>query len=572
MNTTPYMDKQIMDLSQGSPETQSKDFIDLMKHPEEEEEEVDHNTHHTLQIAGARMDGIDKKEEILANYDFQPIRPVGVVVPPSRSPNFDATPVLAGRAWSSASDPKLNTTTVAAATATRNYGSLYSEPAKVILEKDHDAFSSPIVSEIDRTMKKYVDNLLHVLEGVSARITQLESRTRNLESSIDNLKVSFGNNHGSTDGRLRQLENILREVQTGVQGLKDKQLVLGGEPGLAKLQTTEAEQQPETQNTVQVGSVQQAASVPQQSQQHLPSANNQQALPALPPPDAPPQPSPPPNLPPSFQFPPQFLQNQIPSIPQHEPYFPPPGQTPEAPNQQYQSSLTQQSYPPPAAPPHQQFQPGPQQQFSQPPPQLPQQRPSLPPANPPQLQPSLSHHAEEVPYAPQNYPPSLRQPPSGPNPSQQFYGAPSHMYESPSSRSSSGFSSGYGPPSGPTESYHYGGSPQYGGTSTVKPPLSSAVAQSGGTGYPQLPTARVLPQALPTASGVSSDSGSTGTGNRVPVDDVVDKVTSMGFPRDHVRATVRKLTENGQSVDLNVVLDKLMNEGEVQPPRGWFGR
>ena len=102
--------------------------------------------------------------------------------------------------------------------------------------------------------------------------------------------------------------------------------------------------------------------------------------------------------------------------------------------------------------------------------------------------------------------------------------------------------------------------------------LSSAAAQGGGGSYPQLPTARVLPHALPTASGVAGGSGSPGTGNRVPIDDVVDKVTNMGFSRDQVRATVRKLTENGQSVDLNVVLDKLMNDGEGQPPRGWFGR
>lgn len=101
---------------------------------------------------------------------------------------------------------------------------------------------------------------------------------------------------------------------------------------------------------------------------------------------------------------------------------------------------------------------------------------------------------------------------------------------------------------------------------------SPAMSQSSGSGYPQLPTARILPQALPTASGIGGASGSSGTGNRVPLDDVVDKVTNMGFPREHVRATVRKLTENGQAVDLNVVLDKLMNDGEVQPPRGWFGR
>lgn len=48
----------------------------------------------------------------------------------------------------------------------------------------------------------------------------------------------------------------------------------------------------------------------------------------------------------------------------------------------------------------------------------------------------------------------------------------------------------------------------------------------------------------------------------------------MGFSKEQVRATVRKLTENGQSVDLNVVLDKLMNDGEMHQPAkgGWFGR
>ncbi|KAF5457279.1 hypothetical protein F2P56_021392 [Juglans regia] len=577
MNTTPFMDKQIMDLSQGSAATHGKDFIDLMNHPEEEKEGADPHTHHTHQIGGAPSNGIDQKEEILPSYDFHPIRPLGAATSPS--PNFDATPILSVRAWSSDSDSKLNTTTSAdTPNPIRNYGSLDSiEPAKVVIEKDQSVFDSAVVSEIDRTMKKHADNLLHVLEGVSARLTQLESRTRNLENSVDDLKVSVGNNHGSTDGRMRQLENILREVQSGVQVLKDKQLILDAQLEHAKLKVSKVDQQPETQNTVQVDSLQQAASAPQQSHQYLSPVNNPQALPALPPPNAPPQPSPHPNLSPPVQLPPQLLQNQIPSIPQRDPYFQPTGQTPEAPNQQYQSPLSQQSHPPPVAPPHQQFQPATQQQFSQPPPQMPQQHPSLVPANPTQLQPALSHHAEELPYAPQNYPPSLRQPssqtPSGPPPPQQFYGAPSHMYEPPSSRSSSGFSSGYGPPSGPTEPYHYGVSPQYVSTPAVKPTLTSpSVIQSGGSGYPQLPTARVLPQALPTASGVSSGSGSTGTGNRVPIDDVIDKVTTMGFPRDHVRATVQKLTENGQSVDLNIVLDKLMNEGDVQPPRGWFGR
>jgi hypothetical protein len=70
----------------------------------------------------------------------------------------------------------------------------------------------------------------------------------------------------------------------------------------------------------------------------------------------------------------------------------------------------------------------------------------------------------------------------------------------------------------------------------------------------------------------SSASGSTASTNRVPVDDVIDKVALMGFSRDQVKVVVRKLTENGQTVDLNVVLDKLMNGGEIQPQKGWFGR
>jgi hypothetical protein len=45
----------------------------------------------------------------------------------------------------------------------------------------------------------------------------------------------------------------------------------------------------------------------------------------------------------------------------------------------------------------------------------------------------------------------------------------------------------------------------------------------------------------------------------VALDDVVEKVATMVFSREQVRATVRRLTENGQNVDLNVVLDKLMN-------------
>ncbi|XP_042499385.1 protein transport protein sec31-like [Macadamia integrifolia] len=565
MNSSQFMDKQILGLS-GS---QNNDFLELLN-PQEEQ------------------NGGSKKEEILPSYDFQPIRPAKA----SQSINQEGSNIGGARVWSSA-DSRTDASNI------RNYVSLDpNESAKVTLEKDRSAYDAATVSEIDRTMKKHADNLLQALEGVSARLSQLESRTHHLESSVDDLKVSVGNNLGSTDGKLRQLENILREVQTGVQVVRDKQEIAEAHLQLTKLQVSNVEQQPENQTTtVQTDLVQQTASAPQQSHQLLPPAaslqqptqplppaaslqQSTQPLPPLPP-NAPPSPlQSQQNLPPA-QLPIQLPQNQMPSNQPREPYFPPPVQAPEATHQQYQLPPTQQSQPPPQ-PPHQHYQPTTQlPQYSQLP-QPPQQPPPMGPVHPPQLQPPLSHHTEEATYMPsQSYPPSIRQPPSiaqppsGSPPNQQFYGGPAHGYEPPPSKPSSGFSPAYGPTSGLNynDSYPYSGSPSHYGASVMKPSQHSAPsAPGGGSSYPRLPTAQILPHALPTATGVGGSSSSSSTGNRVPVDDVVDKVATMGFSREQVRATVRKLTENGQSVDLNVVLDKLMNDGEVQPQKGWYGR
>lgn len=74
--------------------------------------------------------------------------------------------------------------------------------------------------------------------------------------------------------------------------------------------------------------------------------------------------------------------------------------------------------------------------------------------------------------------------------------------------------------------------------------------------------------------GAPASSGATPLStNRLSIDEVIDKVAVMGFSKDQVRAVVRRLTENGQSVDLNIVLDKLMNgEAGQQQTKGWFQR
>lgn len=87
MNTSQYMDKQIMDLSNS--QNNNNDFIDLVN------PQVDHH-----------ISGDPKKEDIVPSYEFHPIRPIGSSSPKS---NVDSSNVgAAARAWNSA-DSKNNT-------------------------------------------------------------------------------------------------------------------------------------------------------------------------------------------------------------------------------------------------------------------------------------------------------------------------------------------------------------------------------------------------------------------------------------------------------------------------------
>nr|XP_010910342.1 pollen-specific leucine-rich repeat extensin-like protein 2 isoform X2 [Elaeis guineensis] len=533
MNSSQFMDKQVTVLSGRS---QSGDLFDLMDLQEEHQ----------------NNGGVFTVEEILPSYDFQPIRTVGSW--PPMNAGLDGASKKMGSSslrYSGVLEPL--------------------EIAKVSHEKERDAYDVARVVEIDRAVKKYADNLLHALEGVSSRLSQLESRTCYLGSSVDELKVSVGNNHRSTNGRLRQIENILREVQTGVQVLRDEQDIAEAQLQLAKLQASKGEQLPGKASIGQPDSWQQVPP-PQPVQQPL-------QTPAAPPqpsphpstfvPNAPPPP-PPQQNPSSIPYFSQLPQSQMPTVPSPagEPYLGPPVQPTYTTHQLYQMRV-QQSQPP--SPQQYQSESQLQQPFSQP------IQTDQPPNPSPQLQPTLSHPTEEsAPYMSpsQSYPPSicqpapLTQPSTRSPPTQRFYGPNTSMYEPPASRPSLvpiPYCAAYNIPTGASfsEPYSYSGSPSHYGSCTMKPSPFSSSAASGGSNYQHLPMAEVLPQALPTES---SSGGSTGNG--VAIDDVVEKLASMGFSRYQVRATVQKLTENGQSVDLNIVLDKLMNDGDIQPQKG----
>ncbi|XP_062193806.1 myosin tail region-interacting protein MTI1-like [Phragmites australis] len=558
MNASQFMDKQILGLAaSASPSGGGAgvggggvDLSDLMipVPPEDGEERLRRRRTSSSSANGAA-------EDLLPSYDFQPIR--AAAAPQASWGSLDSKAPSASASYNLKSAGILEPHVL----------------KKVSHEEDRSNFAAVTMADIDQTMKKYSDNLLHALEGVSSRLSQMESRTHQLENSVDELRLTIGNYNGSTDGKLRHLENMLREVQAGVQILRDKQEIVETQLHLAKLQTPKIDtQSSESSGSGQACSQQQPLATPPaaiQSQHQVLTPSQPPALPALSAPNAPP---PPPTLqsqPPS-QFPSHLPHSQIPSVPSvapvpsvpalpRDPYYAPSAQPTETMHQQYHAPPVPQPQAPPA-PPQQYQSPSQYPQYSQPP------QPAN--VNPTPLAPPAPQQPEEsMPYAPpQNYPPNVRphspymQPPSGPAPP--YYGQNSSMYEPPAGRTNPGppssyGASGYGPQggSGFSESYGYAGSPSHRGNAGMKPssPFAPSSGASGSYGSGRLPTAQILPQAVPINS--SSPSGSSG--NRVPLDDVVEKVATMGFSREQVRATVRRLTENGQNVDLNAVLDKL---------------
>lgn len=77
---------------------------------------------------------------------------------------------------------------------------------------DSGNYGATLISAIDRMMKELSENLVHAVEGLSARLTQLETRTRQLENSIDELKDAVEFNQSNSDRKLSELEIMLKEV------------------------------------------------------------------------------------------------------------------------------------------------------------------------------------------------------------------------------------------------------------------------------------------------------------------------------------------------------------------------
>ncbi|CAM6025118.1 unnamed protein product [Sphagnum balticum] len=503
-----------------------------------------------------------------------------------------------------------------------------------------------VVATVERTMKKYADNLLHVLEGMSGRLSQLEFNSQRIEHTVQEFKVESADNHGAADGKLRSLENMIREVQRGVQVLRDKQEIAEEQLKLAKLQLASKVEAPASTAAPVQAIVEVQPQTPKQQQQLQAVSATQQQIPQQMPQQQQPQLQPQAQQQNALlirqqqahqQVPPQHPQQlQLQGTPltaqpehQYQPQAlsPPPQLQPqqlthqigqqqaEQPQHllqlQYQH-LQQQAGQSEAQHQPQQLQPQlqashqPQLQHQHPQqPQIQYQQPRTQPqpqlfysqqqsGTPPPMQPQYGNLQSDIPsyssqslakYSPENPPAYMPEgygnrpfPQPLPQMQQSSNLSSAQMYD-PSSNNRGGLLA-LPPPYHPEhttlpvyENYTpYGYRMSSSGTNPLVPNTETG-------GYARLPTAQPVTSGNNSnnASNTGSSAGTTPLStNRVPISEVIDKVASMGFSKDQVQVVIRKLTENGQSVDLNIVLDKLMNGGgdpaEVQPQKGWFNR
>lgn len=75
-----------------------------------------------------------------------------------------------------------------------------------------DSFNQEVISTVERSMKKYTDNLMRFLEGISSRMSQLELYCYNLDKSIGEMRSDLIRDHAEADSKLKSLEKHLQEV------------------------------------------------------------------------------------------------------------------------------------------------------------------------------------------------------------------------------------------------------------------------------------------------------------------------------------------------------------------------
>ncbi|TVU35589.1 hypothetical protein EJB05_17487, partial [Eragrostis curvula] len=93
-----------------------------------------------------------------------------------------------------------------------------------------------VMAAVEECMRRQADALLHSLDGIGGRLSQLELYCYKLERSIGELRSDVMDYHSEATVNSRCVEKNLRQVQKAVQLLQDRQDLADAPKELAKLQ------------------------------------------------------------------------------------------------------------------------------------------------------------------------------------------------------------------------------------------------------------------------------------------------------------------------------------------------
>ncbi|KAM5578130.1 hypothetical protein ABKV19_008448 [Rosa sericea] len=469
-----------------------------------------------------------------------------------------------------------------------------------------DSLNQEVIATVEKSMKKYADNLMRFLEGISSRLSQLELYCYNVDKSIGEMRSDLNRDHGEADSKLKSLEKHLQEVHRSVQILRDKQELAETQKELAKLQLAQKGSSSSTHSQ----SNEERASPPTsdgQKTDNTSETHNQQLALALPHQVAPQQQpvAPPPQAPTQ-----NVTQPQQPYyLPQTQLSNPPPPQ--QHPQSQYLGSDPQYRTPqlqdPRVAPQPTQSQVNqpPVQPFPQYPQQLPQQLPQqVQYPQQPSMQPQMRPPSTPVypPYPPGQqanppYPPGQQTNPSPPEtlpnsmPMQVSYSS----VPQPGSGRSDAMPFGYSgagrtmPQQPPPQQIKGAFGAQQGdayastGPHPALPPGSTYMMydSEGGRNHYSAQVPHYSQGGYPPASASQTPQPTTAPNHMVrnpqfirnhPYNELIEKLVNMGFRGDHVASVIQRMEESGQTIDFNAVIDRLNVHSSGAPPqRGWSG-
>ncbi|KAE9616875.1 hypothetical protein Lal_00034822 [Lupinus albus] len=422
-----------------------------------------------------------------------------------------------------------------------------------------DSLHQDLIATVDKSMKKYADNLMRFLEGISSRLSQLELYCYNLEKSIGEMRSDLNHDHGEQDSKLKSLEKHIQEVHRSVQILRDKQELAETQKELAKLQLAQKDsssssllQSNAERSLPSTTDPKKADNASDANNQHLALALPHQIAPQQQPAASPPQ-VPAPNVTqatqqPSYYMPPTPVPNPqaVPQLPQNQ-YLPS--------DQQYQvvSQATPSSQVNPSLPVQYQ-QPQQQQQWHQ---QVQPPQPQPPSTVYPPYQPSQATNQTPTETLPNSMP--MQMPYSG-VPPQGNNRVDAMLY-------------GHGGGSGRTVPQHQPQGDVYG------PPASAYMTYDGDGGRTHQPPQQQPPHYAqpgypPTSSSLQNPNLMVRNPNQTqfvrnnPYNELIEKLVSMGFRGDHVVNVIQRMEEIGQLIDFNSVLDRLNVHGSVGLQRG----